>query len=334
VVRYGDTIALTQFSSSNGGAIAQGGYPYLAAKVDPYDAVMHNEVWSVPLSRARIQVAYPTVGTLRSIQVTSRDGTGRWGGRVLSLTITGSNAGVRVTGDSFQSTFGLKSRLFEVTGGLAPGTANYTRWQTEGGVLGWIGEPTESEQLVAGGLAARFAGADLYWSSATGSHEVHGGIRAKYRSLGGPSFRLGYPTTDQTHFVVPGARENKFTGGGIVWSSSTGAHIVVGSIWTYYDAMGASVVRLGVPTTDEMYGKVAGSYMSRFTKGAIYMSSATRAHDLTGYVYPKYQTVGEEGSRLGLPITNVVTTSSGTKATFVHGTITCTTQGSCSIAYG
>src|SRR3954470_3159846 len=37
IVTYGGQVALTQFASSNGGAMSSGGYPYLREKKDPYD---------------------------------------------------------------------------------------------------------------------------------------------------------------------------------------------------------------------------------------------------------------------------------------------------------
>ena len=48
--------------------------------------------------------------------MTSRDGAGAWGGRVGSIAIVGSRATVTVSGSTFQSRFGLRSRLFTVVG--------------------------------------------------------------------------------------------------------------------------------------------------------------------------------------------------------------------------
>jgi stage II sporulation protein D len=56
------------------------------------------------------------VGTLRQLQVTSRDGAGAWGGRVRSIKLIGSRGTVTVSGSSFQYRFGLRSRLFTVLG--------------------------------------------------------------------------------------------------------------------------------------------------------------------------------------------------------------------------
>jgi peptidoglycan hydrolase-like amidase len=84
------------------------------AKRDPFDRWSGNSVhaWSVSLSAARIGRAYPSIGRLRRIQVTSRDGNGQWQGRVGSMTLVGSKGRTRVSGDTFRSRFGLRSSWF------------------------------------------------------------------------------------------------------------------------------------------------------------------------------------------------------------------------------
>ncbi len=198
VVKYGGEVALTMFSSANGGHSADGGTPYLVAKSDPYDGKVRSQLWTVSLSSATIEDAFPAIGTFKSVTVGSRDGDGPWGGRAVSVKITGSKSSVTVTGGSFRSTFKLKERLFQLTAGLKPGTGNYERWQALGGVTGWVGAPAGSEKTVASGLRAPFEKADLLWSSATGSHWLSGDVLKAYLAEGGPSSDLGFPTTDVT----------------------------------------------------------------------------------------------------------------------------------------
>jgi SpoIID/LytB domain protein len=196
VVKAGSSIALTMFSSSNGGHAASGGTSYLVAHPDPHDARMRNPAWSKSLTAGTVQNAYPAIGTLRSVQVVSRDGDGPWGGRATSVKIVGSSSSVTLTGGQFKSRFGLKERLFLIVGGLKAGTGNYDRWQSLGGTPSWVGAPTASERVVNSGLAATFEGADLFWSAATGSRYLTGDARAAYRSLGGPASALKFPKTD------------------------------------------------------------------------------------------------------------------------------------------
>ena len=71
----------------------------------------------LPAGVAAIERAYPKVGDLRTVRVTSRDGNGQWGGRVTGITLTGSAGSVRVSGDAFRAAFGLRSTWFTLRKG-------------------------------------------------------------------------------------------------------------------------------------------------------------------------------------------------------------------------
>jgi stage II sporulation protein D len=113
---YHGAPAFTQFSASSGGWTADGGPPYLPAKRDPYDDWSGNSVhsWSTRLSVSRIESAYPSIGRYKAIRIRARDGNGQWGGRVLRLRIVGGAGSVRLSGDDFRWTFGLRSTWFTV----------------------------------------------------------------------------------------------------------------------------------------------------------------------------------------------------------------------------
>jgi stage II sporulation protein D len=116
IVSYDGKVALTQFASSNGGAMAASNLPYLVAKRDPYDGVVTSQSWTRTIKASSIAGAWPSVGTVRRLQVLSRDGSGAWGGRVGRIQITGSKGTVTVTGSTFQSRFGMRSSLYTVLG--------------------------------------------------------------------------------------------------------------------------------------------------------------------------------------------------------------------------
>ncbi|MBZ5733278.1 SpoIID/LytB domain-containing protein [Nocardioides sp. TRM66260-LWL] len=103
--------AFTQFGSSSGGWTSAGSQPYLRAREDPYDGWSGNPVhsWRSTLTDRDLERAYPTLGSLRSIAVTRRDGNGQWGGRVAAVTLKGSRATVRTSGDELRSRLGLRS---------------------------------------------------------------------------------------------------------------------------------------------------------------------------------------------------------------------------------
>jgi len=109
--------AFTQFGSSSGGWTAAGSVPYLPAREDPYDDWSGNPVhaWKVRLDDAALERAWPAIGDLTRIAVTSRDGNGSWGGRVRSITLVGTAGKVVVSGDTFRSVLGLRSTWLTFT---------------------------------------------------------------------------------------------------------------------------------------------------------------------------------------------------------------------------
>jgi stage II sporulation protein D len=116
IVTYRSVVALTQYSSSNGGHTSRGDYPYLAAHADPYDGVIKSQGWTRTLSASSIRRAWPSVGTVKQLQITRRDGAGAWGGRVKAIKIIGSSRTTTVSGTTFQYMFGMRSSLYMVAG--------------------------------------------------------------------------------------------------------------------------------------------------------------------------------------------------------------------------
>lgn len=134
---------------------------------------------------------------------------------------------------------------------------------------------------VAGGWVQTYAGCDIYYSQATGAHEVHGDIRDKYNVLGGAAGRLGFPLTDETGTPDGVGRYNHFQHGSIYWTPHTGPMMVAGRIRDVWAAQGWERGPLGYPVADEErlrpYGpadhpKVAWSL---FENGAISENAAT-----------------------------------------------------------
>jgi stage II sporulation protein D len=106
---------LAEFSSSNGGYTAVGPVAYQVAKADPYDGYSGNRnvvhSWTKTISRATAERALG-VGTLKSVTVIKRTGLGEWGGRVLSVRVTGSAGTKSYTGDQVRRKLGLRSNWF------------------------------------------------------------------------------------------------------------------------------------------------------------------------------------------------------------------------------
>ncbi|MDQ4007742.1 MAG: SpoIID/LytB domain-containing protein, partial [Actinomycetota bacterium] len=130
ILRYNGEPAFTQFSASSGGWTSAGGYPYLPARKDPWDKWSGNSVhrWSATVSTDRLERRYDSLGRLRTIRVTRRDGNGHWNGRVLRMRLEGSRNDVTITGDDFRWIYGLRSNWFTIEP-----TPIVARWRRIGG---------------------------------------------------------------------------------------------------------------------------------------------------------------------------------------------------------
>ncbi|MCU1538665.1 MAG: sugar dehydrogenase [Humibacillus sp.] len=194
-------------------------------------------------------------------------------------------------------------------------TAIETKYASLGGAGSFLGLPTTPEYDIAGGRARNYAGGRLYWSAATGAHEVHGAILNRYLAAGGAATR-GFPTTDQQ--AVAGGLSVSFTKARIYWSSTTGARLLGGAILEKYLALGGPA-RLGLPTTDLV--AMSGGYVARFAAGAsIYYSSATGAHLVKGGILTKYLAAGGPAVR-GFPTTDEVAVTGGLSTAFTKARI-------------
>ncbi len=222
VLTHGGKPAFTQFASSSGGWLLAGSRPYLVSKADPYDNFSGNPMhtWNTTVTRAAIQRAWPSLGTLKRVLVTKRDGNGDWHGRVEQMRLDGSRSDVTVSGSAFRSALGLRSSWFRFGNatttsppapapapapapdpGASPTTTSkasspiYKRWKRIGGADSVVGMPRAREYAVAGGLARRFAHGRIFYKDGAGPHELHGKVLRAYVKRGGATSRLGFPRT-------------------------------------------------------------------------------------------------------------------------------------------
>jgi uncharacterized protein with LGFP repeats len=144
----------------------------------------------------------------------------------------------------------------------------------------------------------------IYWSPATGAHEVHGAILGEYRAVGGPTGVLGYPVTDEEGVDDGVGRVSTFTGGGIWFTVPTGAHEVHGAIGGRYAELGGPASVLGYPVTDEQGVSDGVGRVSTFTGGGIWFTVPTGAHEVHGAILGDYRAVGGPTGVLGYPVTD------------------------------
>lgn len=189
-----------------------------------------------------------------------------------------------------------------------------------GGVTGFLGYPVTNELVLPGGVgrAQIFQGGSIYWSPATGAHEVHGGIRDAWGRTGWERGPLGYPLTDERGTPDGIGRYNHFQGGSVYWSPATGAHPVTGAVRSLWASMGWENSWLGYPSADAI---VKGSVVQApFQRGTIY-ASWRGAFALSTAAADRYVLAGGPTGPLGLPTSSTATSGSVQTSSFTGGSI-------------
>jgi stage II sporulation protein D len=113
----GGSAILAQFGAADGGWTASGGVSYLPARRDPFDGLIASSAhaWTTTIPAAAVQSLAPSIGTLRDLEVTQRDGNGRWGGRVTGIRLLGSAGSAAVDPTTFEFGLGLRSTWWRPT---------------------------------------------------------------------------------------------------------------------------------------------------------------------------------------------------------------------------
>ncbi|WP_186382894.1 polysaccharide deacetylase family protein [Amycolatopsis rhizosphaerae] len=194
------------------------------------------------------------------------------------------------------------------------------KWATLGSERGLLHYPTTDETAAdGGGRFNHFQDGSIYYSPATGAHEVYNVIRSRWAALGWERGVLRYPTTDETPAPDGVGRYNHFQGGSIYYTPATGAHEVHGAIRDKWAALNWEKGFLGYPTTDEY--AVTGGRAGTFQGGIVYFSPATGAHEMNGAILGQYLQLGGPDSRLGLPVSDEYPVPEGRRSDFQHGSI-------------
>jgi len=195
----------------------------------------------------------------------------------------------------------------------APPSAILAHYTGLGGADSDLGQLNGSEYAVPGGRAQNFTGGRVYWSPATGAHEVHGAVLAHYLAIGGPASSLGLPTTDESPSADGVGRYNNFANGGaLYWSPSTGAHEVHGAIDDKWGQLDWESGPHGYPVSDERQTPDRVGRYSDFEDGSIYWTPQTGAQSIHGAIMAKWAQYQWATGVLGYPVTDERTTPDGT----------------------
>ena len=199
-----------------------------------------------------------------------------------------------------------------------------TRYWELGGPRGRLGYPTTSTIDAGPGKVTYFANGAIYHSSATPPVEVTGAVLALYRDRGGPQdSSLGFPVAPAEVFA-DGGRIQRFQRGVIGGPAADRVFLVRPVIAEAYEGQGAAEGSWGYPTSSSERPEGADQGLqSRFQTVMAYWSAANGVHWLHGPILRRYREEGGPAGRLGFPVTNIATLSSGVqRARFEDGAIT------------
>jgi len=155
-------------------------------------------------------------------------------------------------------------------------------WTAAGAERSPVGYPTSDELAVGDGRGqvSHFERGSYWWTPSTGAHEVRGSIAQTWLALGGHRSALGYPRSSETGLPDGRGRVNRFEGGEVYWSPTTGAHEVRGAIRQRWQALGAERGALGYPTSSER--AVPGGRAGSFERGTLTFDTRTGAVRVSG----------------------------------------------------
>jgi SpoIID/LytB domain protein len=290
--------ATAQFSASTGGYTSGIAFP---AVPDAGDAVClrsqdftcnPSHDWTLSIPVTRIETTFPSIGQLITLYVTSRNGLGDLGGRVLSLHIEGTKGSVNVTGDGFAADFGLLSNWFAITnaGGSGGGLRGYWLTTSAGQVSPFGAAPHDGSVIRPPpspivGMAAAPHGTGYWLVDATGDLFPFGKA-GRHGSLSGRVL----------HKPIVGMAAT-MDGGGYWLVASDGGIFAFGDA-VFYGSMGNKhlnkpIVGMGAAPGGEGYWLVASD-------GGIFTFGKARFYGSTGSEHLKRPIIGMAAAPDGL----------------------------------
>lgn len=159
--------------------------------------------------------------------------------------------------------------------GKSPITKKY---EELGGAAGRLGPVTEAEHPIGdprGGRRARYRNGNIYWTQATGAHEVRADVVTEYGIQGGVTGALGYPITDTLTSGENRSRFCTFENGRIYLMVPSLRHYTVRRpFFQKHEALCGLAGALGYPTANVGPTPGASALVQPFERGRIYQKGS------------------------------------------------------------
>ncbi len=221
VIHQGQSIQAFYMSSSGGftenNENVWGGtpIPYLRGVCDPgdYTPANPNAVWNVTLTADQVTTKLGLgIGTVTAFTNTVRGVSGR----IVTTLVQGETGSVEISGSVLRSALELPDdRVWINADRLVTGSIR-TKYDA---INCRPGLPTSRQVRLPGGARQKFERATIYVKDDVGAHALSGFVLEFYLKKGGPTGRLGFPTTDVRRLESGGTRAG-FEHGRITCSAS------------------------------------------------------------------------------------------------------------------
>ncbi|WP_370941932.1 RICIN domain-containing protein [Amycolatopsis sp. cg5] len=164
---------------------------------------------------------------------------------------------------------------------------------------------------------------------------ITGTFNQKFRALGGPAGKLGYPRTNAIAFGGNTGRLQRFSTGAVYDVTNVGVYATFGDIHKKYVESGSETGLLSYPTSDttKLPDGVGWSTTFAGNAGAIYYHPSTGAKLVYGSIRAKWNEYGAERSWLGYPTSDELDLPKGRRNTFQNGRIDFSNDGGITVAY-
>lgn len=169
-----------------------------------------------------------------------------------------------------------QSEVHEVHGAISD------LYVSTGSHLGQLGYPTANTRTGRDGKArySTFDNGVIYYRPGIGTFEMHGGIHAKWKQIGGETSAVRYPTSSSTRGADGFSWYNTFDFGMIMFRFMRGTYEVHGAIYDKWVEIGGERGRIGLPRTDTRTAANGDRY-NEFDGGWVAYSPVTKASWVT-----------------------------------------------------
>ena len=183
------------------------------------------------------------------------------------------------------------------------GTPIAKKYGELGGTGGFLGPVVAAEKANSDGRGrvARYQGGNIYWTSTTGAHEVHGDILTEFGKQAGVNGVLKYPTSDTLQSSDKKSKYSNFENGRIYYRGTAGTFAVPKPYFTKHESIGGIHGILGYPTSSVRTSSDQLSRYQNYVGGRIYVQGS-RVVEIHGAVFTLHESLQGVHGVLGYPL--------------------------------